>query len=508
MPGLLRTAAVGVCALIGLTGCKGDQEISALSRQLSTSLATFDAGIVPVEARETLSIFLASTGAGEVRVSDVWVDDPEHWEVTGSWQLNDGVVPGGTPTSPGYGKVDVVFKPDTIGPFRTILTIASDDSEVQERDDDGRGIWRVVLRGIGRDPCGQLVPDYHDFGPRPPGGYFSTQVAVENCGNLTLTIADFDVEGSPSFSVQTPTPIYVLPGDTETIEVAFEPGGGAPEAEAWVSIDSDAPDLVATDILVRGNACDGSGHPAWDSDGDGWTVCGGDCDDTDDAVHPGASERPGNGIDDDCDGDESEPPDVATDDRDEDGVTVGEGDCLDSDPTIFPGAVETPNQVDDDCDGDIDEDTELADDDGDGWSEVQGDCDDDERLIAPGIAEDQNGIDDDCDGLIDEGTFLFDDDGDGVADIEGGVEADCNDADPWVLPGGAEDCDGVDNDCDGVVDEGEDGTPDGACAFIVDRQRADARVAAAQEEGCSTLGGLGMTAAWLPALLVATRRRR
>jgi MYXO-CTERM domain-containing protein len=469
-----------------MSGCKRDQDFTELSRRLSTSLATFDAGIVPIEGRETLALFLASTGSGDVEIFDVFVDDPEHWGITDSWRINNGLVDAGSPTSPGYGRVDVIFMPDAEEFYRTTLTIVSSDNEVQETDDEGRGIWRVVLRGIGRDPCGQLYPASHDFGPRPAGGYFSESLTVENCGQLTLTIADFDIEGSGAFSVQTPTPIYVLPGDSDQIEVAYEPDGASSEASAIISMDTDAPGLESTPIVLRGNQCTGSGHPGWDADNDGWTVCGGDCDDTDPGVYPGAVERPDNSTDDDCDDEEGEAPDDPEADLDGDGVTISEGDCLDTDPTIAPGMDETPNQIDDDCDGFIDEGTELYDDDGDGLSEVDGDCNDDDYLVVPGGEESQNDIDDDCDGQIDEGSFIYDDDGDGYAEIEGTVEADCDDSDPWVSPDRIEDCDGVDNNCDGIVDEGEDGSPDGACTFLVERRATEAKVAAAEQDGCST----------------------
>ena len=39
-----------------------------------------------------------------------------------------------------------------------------------------------------------------------------------------------------------------------------------------------------------------------DADGDGWSVEDGDCDDTDDTVHPDATETPGDGVDSNCDG--------------------------------------------------------------------------------------------------------------------------------------------------------------------------------------------------------------
>lgn len=54
-----------------------------------------------------------------------------------------------------------------------------------------------------------------------------------------------------------------------------------------------------------------------DLDGDGSSAIlgGGDCDERDPARHVGASDRPGNGIDEDCDGVDASPPPVATIDR-------------------------------------------------------------------------------------------------------------------------------------------------------------------------------------------------
>jgi len=54
--------------------------------------------------------------------------------------------------------------------------------------------------------------------------------------------------------------------------------------------------------------CDGTiPGEEMDSDGDGWKLCEDDCDDGDAEVHPGHLEVPGNGIDDDCDGEIVEP---------------------------------------------------------------------------------------------------------------------------------------------------------------------------------------------------------
>lgn len=494
-----------------LTACKGETGVRELRREVSTELVTLDIGQVAVGDREPLSIYLLSTGAGDATVFDVSVEDPDHWGLSESWSEGGESlkIDRGTPSSPSYGLIEIVFKPDTEGLFRTVMTVTSDDTEVTERDENNNGLWKVVLRGIGRYPCGAVYPDLHDFGSRPAGGYFTATSTLENCGGTLLTVADFAPEalngGASSFSVSTPTPIYVLPGQSKDIEFAFEPAGGSPPAASSVGIVSNAPSLEGRTVELIGNDCEDSADAGWDADGDGWFACGGDCNDRLAEVSPSAVERPDNSVDDDCDGEVDEPPNEVSTDDDGDGFTESEGDCDDADSGVHPDAIEMVNQVDDDCNGVVDDDTENSDDDGDGFSERTGDCDDADPAVHPGAEELVAGVDDDCDGQLDEGSETFDDDGDGAS--EGDPEPDCNDDDPWTYPGADEDCDGLDNDCDGLVDEGEDDEDQGACGFLVERREAAA--AAAPDEGCATAtapAALGLGALGL--LLAAGRRRR
>ena len=108
-------------------------------------------------------------------------------------------------------------------------------------------------------------------------------------------------------------------------------------------------------------------------------------------------------------------------------------DCDDTNDAVFPGADEICNGTDDDCDDDIDEDdaidasTWYADLDGDGfgdeantavsceapsdYTDVAGDCDDEEEFVNPDATETCNGIDDDCDSSTSEDntvSFLAD----------------------------------------------------------------------------------------------------
>ncbi len=170
------------------------------------------------------------------------------------------------------------------------------------------------------------------------------------------------------------------------------------------------------------------------------------------------------------------------------GYVIDNTDCDDTDSAVNPGATEICDNKDNDCDGttdggltttyyrDNDEDTygnnnvstsacsEPA-----GYVTDNTDCDDTDNSVNPGATEVCDTKDNNCDGQIDEGLtniYYRDADGDTFGNVNISTQAcsgpagyvndntDCNDGDSSIYPGAAEICDEKDNNCDGQDDEG------------------------------------------------------
>jgi hypothetical protein len=207
---------------------------------------------------------------------------------------------------------------------------------------------------------------------------------------------------------------------------------------------------------------------------------GGDCDDFDETVHPGAAEICDQ-EDNDCNQrvDEDAEPVELWPDPDADGYfdeKVGEpvlgcvglegyaaegGDCAPNDPAIHGGAEETCNFIDDNCNGDVDERVKPTC--GEGWCRREStSCSLEHCIPGEPVPESCNYLDDDCDGQLDEGSLC----------PEGSycVEGEC--AGKGEVPGGGGEGDEGEGD-EGEGDEGpgagEDDTETGrgssSCTF-------------------------------------------
>ncbi len=283
-----------------------------------------------------------------------------------------------------------------------------------------------------------------DFGTVRVGDTATAEIVVENAGDAPLT-GTIEQSGSGAFTLDFYS--FELERDVaQVITVTFR-SSGAGGHSGQVSILSDDPDEPSVTVTLAAEAGE-------DADGDGFMGTD-DCDDADDAVHPGAEETWYDGVDQDCSGTS----DYDADGDGDDALEHGGGDCDDTDPATSSHAEENwYDGVDQDCAGGSDYDQ-----DGDGHDATGyggDDCDDTRSSTYPGHIEVlENGVDDDCDGSVDEALSSVDTDGDGYAETDG----DCLEGDASVHPGADETWyDGVDQDCDGASDYDQDG--DGAAS--------------------------------------------
>ena len=281
-------------------------------------------------------------------------------------------------------------------------------------------------------------------------------------GELSTFWADADDDGygdasAPVEACSAPSGHVDDDTDCDDTDGASFPGNPETCDEADNDCDGPVDEGVTTTYWVDADV-DGYGDDDLDTEAcalpTGYAAVGGDCDDADDGVNPGADEGIADGLDQDCDDYE-----LCYLDDDGDGY----------------GGTATTTSADLDCEDD-------------GEDSASADCDDSSADRYPGADEYCDDADDDCDGSVDEGaldveTFYEDGDGDGYGDASSTTEAcsassgwvaddtDCDDGDADVNPGGTESCDGVDEDCDTDVDEGVLGTgascPAEDCAEIL-----------------------------------------
>ena len=214
-----------------------------------------------------------------------------------------------------------------------------------------------------------------------------------------------------------------------------------------------------------------------------YIAVGGDCDDEDPSIHPGAEEICDE-LDQDCD---LFPDEGVTSvwyaDGDDDGYGNAEYpaegceqpfgtadndfDCNDEEASINPTASDGCNEIDDDCDEAVDEEPDIPyyrDEDEDGYG--------DPELFTVSCSTPTGYVDlaedcDDSDASINPDTLWYSDtDADGFGDPDAsqasceapsGTVADSTDCDDTLdstYPGADETCDEADDDCDSSVDEG------------------------------------------------------
>ncbi len=331
---------------------------------------------------------------------------------------------------------------------------------------------------------------------------------------------DGDTFGDPSVTqaaCQQPSGFVADNTDCDDGNGAINPGA----AEVCDGVDNDCSGAIDDNAIDAGD---------WFADGDGdtfgnpldlVTACtqppgrvadGSDCDDTNAAVNPLATEVC-DGADNDCDGTidigavDGDPYFV---DGDIDGfgdplntvvacsqppgTSLDNTDCDDTNDTVFPGAPELCDGLDNDCNGPIDDNPVnppdwFRDFDGDnfgtgldvlaqcdqppGYVDNDTDCNDANPLINPGQPELCNGQDDDCNFIVDDNPidgsdFFRDFDGDGFgdpADSQSGcnqppgyvtTNTDCEDTVFQINPSVFDVCDAIDNDCSGLVDDAGD----------------------------------------------------
>ncbi len=361
----------------------------------------------------------------------------------------------------------------------------------EDGDGDGFGTWASPIVGLdlfcsapGESPvgsdCDDAVPSTYPAAPEAPADGVD-----QDCDGGDACFEDLDGDDFGSDVLVASTNLVC--GD-EPLEASVggdcdDVGAGAEAVFPGAFRDVDG-DGYGSDATLVGSSldCDGTGEAVLTGD------CV-DIGPMAASIWPGAPEEPGDGIDQDCDDvdhcyDDDDGDDYGDDvvvgttlDCSGDGESPFGGDCNDAAPSVNPSATDDPGDgYDQDCDGG-DACFEDADNDGYGSPELgaSGDCDADPYLSSVGTdCDDDNNdrfpgnievpgdsVDQNCD-FVDDCYRDLDEDGFGQDEVTPGtdpwcggpgqasVNGDCADLNPDINPDVEEIfLDGIDQDCDG-----------------------------------------------------------
>ena len=276
---LMRTALL---ALV-LVGCNQDISVDKVQPNLEVTPDPADVGDVLVGGTDQAELTLTRVSGGEVEIRSVTIEN-----LSGAFFTWDETLPFVSNDAPGT--LVITYAPTEIGWHEANVTITYNNEDEPSIE--------VGVRGHGVMGAARLYPSLLDFGAVPAGSAESKSITVVNEGDIALTL-DGASFSDPRFTLNETTPLVIAPAVSMDVTFSFSADSDA-AVEGTATLDFGGT-VDLPDVFLRANDCAHGDPSIYDEDADGYTTCGGDCDDSEASAHPGGTEVC-NAVDDDCDG--------------------------------------------------------------------------------------------------------------------------------------------------------------------------------------------------------------
>ena len=186
---------------------------SSESKTLKTSPSSLTFGDINLGDEVTLDVILTNKYGKSILITSISIAGSNNFEITAGSTVPINLDKNATHT------ISVKFEPTTAGPLVATLSILHDAStKAKEIDLTGNGIPVARI---------DLSETSHDFNKKLINRTHTHDLDIENIGTSDLEIINLNFTGLGagvySISAGGPTPIYITPGSTKTITIAFEP---------------------------------------------------------------------------------------------------------------------------------------------------------------------------------------------------------------------------------------------------------------------------------------------